>query len=118
MIFTVSEICVASPVPSSEDDYGDYVMKEREARKEDVIEDADVEEGSDPIGDIFADILKGAGALLTEGIKIVTDATDGSVSMIIFYRVGKKRMATTIIQYMNYFGIKDFIYLVCQGHSF
>merc|ERR1711902_359845 len=63
----------------SEDDYGDYVMKEREARKDDVIEeDADVEEGSDPIGDIFADILKGAGALLTEGIKIVTDATDGS----------------------------------------
>jgi len=79
VIFTVSEICLASPVPSSEDDYGDYVMKEREARKDDVIEeDADVEEGSDPIGDIFADILKGAGALLTEGIKIVTDATDGS----------------------------------------
>ena len=88
----MSEISLASPVPSSEDDYGDYVMKEREARKDDVIEeDADVEEGSDPIGDIFADILKGAGALLTEGIKIVTDATDGSVCMIIFYTASRDK---------------------------
>ena len=37
-------------------------------------------EGADPIGDIFSDLLAGAGALLTEGIKIVTDVTDGSVS--------------------------------------
>ena len=42
--------------------------------------DADLVEGADPIGDIFGDLLKGAGALLTEGIKIVTDVTDGSVS--------------------------------------
>ena len=39
-------------------------------------------EGADPIGDIFGDLLKGAGALLTEGIKIVTDVTDGSVSSV------------------------------------
>ena len=44
--------------------------------------DADLVEGADPIGDIFGDLLKGAGALLTEGIKIVTDVTDGSVSSV------------------------------------
>jgi hypothetical protein len=47
---------------------------------EDETADADLVEGADPIGDIFGDLLKGAGALLTEGIKIVTDVTDGSVS--------------------------------------
>ena len=44
--------------------------------------DADLVEGADPIGDIFSDLLAGAGALLTEGIKIVTDVTDGSVSSV------------------------------------
>merc|ERR1712228_830800 len=82
VIFTVSEICLATPVPASEDDYGDYVMKERAARKEDVIEDADVVEGSDPIGDIFGDILKGAGALLTEGTKIGVKAISAAPSII------------------------------------
>ena len=47
--------------------------------------DADLVEGADPIGDIFGDLLKGAGALLTEGIKIVTDVTDGSVSNVLNY---------------------------------
>ena len=50
------------------------------AKLEDDTADADLVEGADPIGDIFGDLLKGAGALLTEGIKIVTDVTDGSVS--------------------------------------
>ena len=49
---------------------------------EDDTADADLVEGADPIGDIFGDLLKGAGALLTEGIKIVTDVTDGSVSSV------------------------------------
>jgi len=79
LVSSVFEATLASPLPQSADDYGDFdsSMRQREG-KEDVDADADVVEGSDPIGDIFGDILAGASALLTEGIKIVTDVTDGS----------------------------------------
>jgi len=85
MVVAVSvlfEVTVANPLPQSEDDYGDFDVSklDRQAKLEDDTADADLVEGADPIGDIFGDLLKGAGALLTEGIKIVTDVTDGSVS--------------------------------------
>lgn len=83
MVVVVSvlfEVTVANPLPQSEDDYGDFDVSklDRQAKLEDDTADADLVEGADPIGDIFGDLLKGAGALLTEGIKIVTDVTDGS----------------------------------------
>merc|ERR1712088_153358 len=73
-------VTVANPLPQSEDDYGDFDVSklDRQGKLEDDTADADLVEGADPIGDIFGDLLKGAGALLTEGIKIVTDVTDGS----------------------------------------
>merc|ERR1739848_178746 len=77
VVTTVFGFAKANPLPQSIDDYGDYDNSknlERRKGKEDDKRDDPV----DPIGDIFGDILGGVGALLTEGIKIVTDVTDGS----------------------------------------
>merc|ERR1712088_964612 len=78
MVVVVSvlfEVTVANPLPQSEDDYRDFDVSklDRQAKLEDDTADADLVEGADPIGDIFGDLLKGAGALLTEGIKNVTE---------------------------------------------
>merc|ERR1712018_415713 len=77
VVTTMFGFTKANPLPQSIDDYGDYDNSknlERRKGKEDDKRDEPV----DPIGDIFGDILGGVGALLSEGIKIVTDVTDGS----------------------------------------
>jgi len=83
VVSVLFEVTVANPLPQSEDDYGDFDVSklDRQGKLDDDTADADLVEGADPIGDIFGDLLKGAGALLTEGIKIVTDVTDGSKNM-------------------------------------
>ena len=50
---------------------------------EKLVETPENDQGPDPIGDLFGDIFKGAGALITETIKIVSNAADGSVSTFI-----------------------------------
>merc|ERR1719361_1477327 len=72
----------ANPLPQSIDDYGDYDnsknLERRQGKEDDKLIPVGDADQVDPIGDIFGDILGGVGALLTEGIKIVTDVTDGS----------------------------------------
>jgi len=86
-VVTVIGVTVSNPLPQSAADYGDYgdyeISPEKLEERNSKAEDADISEGrtfqeDDPLGDIFGDILGGVGALLTEGIKIVTDVTDGS----------------------------------------
>jgi len=81
VVVTVFDFTLANPLPQSLDDYGDYDNSknlERRQGKEDVKLIPVGDDSVDPIGDIFGDILGGVGALLSEGIKIVTDVTDGS----------------------------------------
>ena len=78
---TVFGFSSANPLPQSEDDYGDYDNSKNLERRRSKAEDSDTPDGTDdPLGDIFGDILAGVGDLLSEGIKIVTDVTDRSVS--------------------------------------
>jgi len=79
VVVTVFGSSSANPLPQSEDDYGDYDNSKNLERRRSKAEDNDTPDGNDdPLGDIFGDILGGVGALLSEGIKIVTDVTDGS----------------------------------------
>merc|ERR1739838_751880 len=79
VVVTVFGLALANPLPQSADDYGDYDnSKNLERRKSKAEDDVAPNGEDDPLGDIFGDILGGVGALLSEGIKIVTDVTDGS----------------------------------------
>jgi len=79
VVVTVFGLALANPLPQSADDYGDYDnSKNLERRKSKAEDDVTPNGEDDPLGDIFGDILGGVGALLSEGIKIVTDVTDGS----------------------------------------
>merc|ERR1711971_1399226 len=79
VVVTIFGFTIANPLPQSADDYGDYDnSKNLERRKSKAEDDITPNGEDDPLGDIFGDILGGVGALLSEGIKIVTDVTDGS----------------------------------------
>jgi len=82
VVMTVFGFTKANPLPQSIDDYGDYDnsknLERRQGKEDDKLIPVGDADQVDPIGDIFGDILGGVGALLTEGIKIVTDVTDGS----------------------------------------
>merc|ERR1712025_1086912 len=82
VVVTVFGFTKANPLPQSIDDYGDYDnsknLERRQGKEDDKLIPVGDADQVDPIGDIFGDILGGVGALLTEGIKIVTDVTDGS----------------------------------------
>merc|ERR1712025_1302343 len=82
VVMTVFGFTKSNPLPQSIDDYGDYDnsknLERRQGKEDDKLIPVGDADQVDPIGDIFGDILGGVGALLTEGIKIVTDVTDGS----------------------------------------
>ena len=71
----------ATPLPQDASDYGDFdeSMKAELVKRQENSDEAP--EDDDPIGDLFADIFAGTGALLSEGIKIVTNVADGSVKI-------------------------------------
>ena len=63
-------------MPQSIDDYGDFDPSASRQAKQTESEESD----DDPIGDLFGDILAGAGSLIDELGGIVGDVTNGNVS--------------------------------------
>ena len=63
-------------MPQSIDDYGDFDPSASRQAKQAESEESD----DDPIGDLFGDILAGAGSLIDELGGIVGDVTNGNVS--------------------------------------
>lgn len=63
-----------NPLPQDDSEFGDFDPNAPRSNTS--------EENSDPLGDIFGDILNGFGSLLNEGMKLITNVTDndGDVS--------------------------------------
>ena len=73
LIYSIS----GNPLPQDDGDFGDY------GDSASSINSTDGDEiQTDPIGDIFGDILEGIGTLVQEGVNLIADATTNDVSEI------------------------------------